>query len=32
MRKFVAGVIITLAAVFIIRSCTDGKEDKSILE
>ena len=32
MRKFVAGVIITLAAVFIIRSCNDGKEDKSILE
>ncbi|APQ16706.1 DUF4230 domain-containing protein [Maribacter hydrothermalis] len=32
MRKFVAGVLITLAAVFIIRSCNDGKEDKSILE
>ncbi|HDZ07231.1 hypothetical protein LCGC14_0333070 [marine sediment metagenome] len=32
MRKFVAGVLITLAIVFIVRSCNDGKENKSILE
>ena len=32
MRRFLAGVLITLAVVFIIRSCNDGKEDKSILE
>ncbi|SIQ93657.1 DUF4230 domain-containing protein [Maribacter ulvicola] len=32
MRKFVAGVLITLAIVFIVRSCEDEKEDKSILE
>ncbi|MDO6473587.1 DUF4230 domain-containing protein [Maribacter sp. 1_MG-2023] len=32
MRKFVAGVLITLALVFIVRSCQDNKEDKSILE
>ena len=32
MRKFVAGVLITLAIVFIVRSCNDGNEDKSILE
>ncbi|TDT43626.1 uncharacterized protein DUF4230 [Maribacter spongiicola] len=32
MRKFVAGVLITLALVFIVRSCQDNKQDKSILE
>jgi len=32
MKKFVAGVLITLAVVLIIRSCNDGKEDQSILE
>ncbi|WP_339729518.1 DUF4230 domain-containing protein [Maribacter stanieri] len=32
MRKFVAGVLITLAIVFIVRSCNEGNEDKSILE
>ncbi|MGO4921345.1 DUF4230 domain-containing protein [Maribacter spongiicola] len=32
MRKFVAGVLITLAIVFIVRSCNNDKEDKSILE
>ena len=32
MRKFVAGVIITLTVVFIIRSYNDDKEDTSILE
>ncbi|MGJ8716404.1 DUF4230 domain-containing protein [Maribacter stanieri] len=32
MRKFVAGVLITLAIVFIVRSCNDSNEDKSILE
>ncbi|WP_027066332.1 DUF4230 domain-containing protein [Maribacter sp. Hel_I_7] len=32
MRKFVAGVLITLAIVFIVRSCNDGNVDKSILE
>ena len=32
MRKFIAGVVITLAIVFIIRSCNDGKVDKSILQ
>lgn len=32
MRKFVAGVLITLALVFIVRSCNDKREDKSILE
>jgi len=32
MKKFIAGVIITLALVFIVRSCNDSKEDKSILE
>ncbi|WP_282113079.1 DUF4230 domain-containing protein [Maribacter stanieri] len=32
MRKFVAGVLITLAIVFIVRSCNDGNKDKSILE
>jgi len=32
MRKFIAGVIITLAIVFVIRSCNEDKEDKSILQ
>lgn len=32
MKKFIAGVVITLAIVFIIRSCNDSKEDKSILQ
>ena len=32
MKKFIAGVIITLAIVFVVRSCNDGKEDKSILQ
>lgn len=32
MRRFLAGVLITLAVVLIIRSCNDGREDKSILE
>lgn len=32
MKKFIAGVIITLAIVFIVRSCNDGKVDKSILQ
>lgn len=32
MRRFVAGVLITLAVVFIVRSCRDGKADKAILE
>jgi len=31
MRRFAAGVIITLAVVFIIRSCNNGVENKSIL-
>ena len=32
MRKFIAGALITLACVLIIRSCTDDKKDKSILQ
>lgn len=32
MKKFIAGVIIILAIVFVVRSCNDGKEDKSILQ
>lgn len=32
MKKFIAGVIITLAIVFVVRSCNDGKEDQSILQ
>ena len=32
MKKFIAGVVITLTIVFIIRSCNDSKEDKSILQ
>lgn len=32
MRKFIAGVLITLAFVFIIRSCSEDKKDKSILQ
>ena len=32
MKKVLAGVLITLAAVFIFRSCNDGKKEKSILE
>lgn len=31
MKKFIAGVLITLAFVFIIRSCNEDKNDKSIL-
>ncbi|QCW98842.1 DUF4230 domain-containing protein [Aggregatimonas sangjinii] len=32
MKKVLAGVLITLAAVFIFRSCNDDKKEKSILE
>ncbi|MFX0558454.1 DUF4230 domain-containing protein [Maribacter sp. CXY002] len=32
MKKFISGVIITLAVVLIFRSCTQEKESKSILE
>lgn len=32
MRRFLAGVLITLAIVFIIRSCADDKTSKTILE
>ncbi|WP_419212559.1 DUF4230 domain-containing protein [Maribacter sp. X9] len=32
MKKFIAGVLITLAFVFIVRSCTADKKDKSILQ
>lgn len=32
MKKFIAGVLITLAIVFIVRSCSDDKKDKSILQ
>ena len=32
MKRFVAGVLITLAFVFIVRSCSEDKRDKSILE
>lgn len=32
MKKFIAGVLITLAFVFIFRSCTADKKDKSILQ
>lgn len=32
MRRFVAGVLITLTVVFIVKSCGDGKADKAILE
>ena len=31
MKRFVAGVLITLAFVFIVRSCSEDKRDKSIL-
>ncbi len=32
MKKILIGVLITLAAVFVIRSCSDEKEEKSILQ
>lgn len=32
MKKFIAGVLITLAFIFIFRSCTADKKDKSILQ
>ena len=32
MRKFIAGALITLACVLIIRSCADDEKDKSILQ
>lgn len=32
MKKFTAGVLITLSFVFIIRSCNKDKDDKSILQ
>ena len=32
MKKIFIGILITLAAVLIIRSCSDDKEEKSILE
>jgi hypothetical protein len=32
MKKILIGVIVTLAAVFVIRSCSEGKEEKSILQ
>lgn len=32
MKKFIAGVLITLAIVLIFRSCSDDKENKSILQ
>ncbi len=32
MKKILIGVLITLAAVFVIRSCSDDKKEKSILE
>jgi hypothetical protein len=32
MKKFIAGVLITLAIILVVRSCNDGKEDKSILK
>ncbi|SDF14244.1 Protein of unknown function [Pricia antarctica] len=32
MKKILIGVLITLAAVFVIRSCSDDKEKKSILQ
>ncbi len=32
MKKILIGVLITLAAVFVIRSCSDDKEEKSILQ
>lgn len=32
MKRFVAGVLFTLAIVFIVRSCSEDKRNKSILE
>lgn len=32
MKKILIGVLITLAVVFVIRSCSDDKEEKSILQ
>lgn len=32
MKKILIGVLITLAAVFVIRSCSDDKDEKSILQ
>ena len=32
MRKFIAGVLISLSFVFIIRSCSEDKKEKSILQ
>ncbi len=32
MKKILIGILITLAAVFVIRSCSNDKEEKSILE
>lgn len=32
MKKFIAGVLITLSFVFIIRSCREDKNDKSMLQ
>ncbi|WP_373518304.1 DUF4230 domain-containing protein [Pricia sp.] len=32
MKKILIGVLITLAAVFVIRSCSDDKKEKSILQ
>ncbi|SNR75466.1 Protein of unknown function [Maribacter sedimenticola] len=32
MKRFIAGVLVALTLVFVIRSCNEGKEDKSILE
>ena len=32
MKKILIGILITLAAVFIIRSCADDKQEKSILQ
>ncbi|MDO1512148.1 DUF4230 domain-containing protein [Maribacter confluentis] len=32
MKRFIAGVLVALTLVFVIRSCNEGKEGKSILE
>ncbi len=32
MKKILIGILITLAAVFVIRSCSEDKEEKSILQ
>lgn len=32
MKKFIAGVLVTLAIVFIVRSCSNDTKDKSILQ